>query len=154
VDTALRIVHLLAAIVWAGGTVALVFVAVPPVQRLEGEERARVLRELGRRWRPIGWSALGVAIASGAILAARAHAFDTTSTRFDWVLAIKGALVGLVIAGSYLHDYVLGPGLAREIRKGRPQTLRPLLTAIGRGNLLLTVAIPILGALLSTFLND
>jgi len=154
VDTALRIVHLLAAIVWAGGTVALVFVAVPPVQRLEGEERARVLRELGRRWRPIGWSALGVAIASGAILAARAHAFDTTSTRFDWVLAIKGALVGLVIAGSYLHDYVLGPGLAREIREGRPQTLRPLLTAIGRGNLLLTVAIPILGALLSTFLND
>ena len=153
-DTALRIVHLLAAIVWAGGTVALVFVAVPPVQRLEGEERARVLRELGRRWRPIGWSALGVAIASGAILAARAHAFDTTSTRFDWVLAIKGALIGLVIAGSYLHDNVLGPGLAREIREGRPQTLRPLLTAIGRGNLLLTVAIPVLGALLSTFLND
>jgi putative copper resistance protein D len=154
VDTALRIVHLLAAIVWAGGTVALVFVAVPPVQRLEGAERARVLRELGRRWRPIGWSALGVAIVTGAILAARAHAFDATSTRFDWVLAIKGALIGLVIAGSYLHDYVLGPGLAREIREGRPQTLRPLLTAIGRGNLLLTVAIPILGALLSTFLND
>jgi len=154
VDTALRIVHLLAAIVWAGGTVALVFVAVPPVQRLEGEARARVLREFGRRWRPIGWSALGIAIVSGAILAARAHAFDTTSTRFDWVLAIKGALIGLVIAGSYLHDYVLGPGLAREIREGRPQTLRPLLTAIGRGNLLLTVAIPILGALLSTFLND
>ena len=153
-DTALRIVHLLAAIVWAGGTVALVFVAVPPVQRLEGEARARVLREFGRRWRPIGWSALGIAIVSGAILAARAHAFDTTSTRFDWVLAIKGALIGLVIAGSYLHDYVLGPGLAREIREGRPQTLRPLLTAIGRGNLLLTVAIPILGALLSTFLND
>ena len=153
-DTALRIIHLLAAIVWAGGTVALVFVAVPPVQRLEGEERARVLREFGRRWRPIGWSALGIAIASGAILAARAHAFDRTSTRFDWVLAIKGALIGLVIAGSYLHDYVLGPGLAREIREGRPQTLRPLLTAIGRGNLLLTVTIPVLGALLSTFLND
>ena len=153
-DTALRIVHLLAAIVWAGGTVVLVFVAVPPVQRLEGEARARVLREFGRRWRPIGWSALGIAIVSGAILAGRAHAFDTTSTRFDWVLAIKGALIGLVIAGSYLHDYVLGPGLAREIREGRPQTLRPLLTAIGRGNLLLTVAIPILGALLSTFLND
>ena len=32
-------VHLLAAAVWVGGTVALVFVAVPPVQRLEGEAR-------------------------------------------------------------------------------------------------------------------
>jgi putative copper resistance protein D len=154
VDAALRIVHLLAAAVWVGGTVALVFVAVPPVQRLEGEERGRLLREFGRRWRPIGWSALGIAIVTGAILAARASAFDTTSARFDWVLAIKGALVGLLVAGAYLHDYVLGPGLAREIREGRPQSLRPLLTGIGRANLLITVAIPVLGVLLSEFLRD
>jgi hypothetical protein len=124
------------------------------VQRLEGEERGRLLREFGRRWRPIGWSALGIAIVTGAILAARASAFDTASTRFDWVLAIKGALVGLLVAGAYLHDYVLGPGLAREIREGRPQSLRPLLTGIGRANLLITVAIPVLGVLLSEFLHD
>ena len=153
-DTALRIVHLLAAIVWVGGTIVLVFVAVPPVQRLEGEARARVLREFGRRWRPIGWSALGIAIVTGAIIASRAGAFDTTPARFDWVLAIKGALVGLLIAGAYLHDYVLGPGLARQIREERPQSVRPVLTTIGRANLVLTVAIPILGALLSEFRHD
>ena len=51
------------------------------------------------------------------------------------MLAVKGALVGLLVAGAYLHDYVLGPGLARQIREGRPQSLRPLLTAIGRANL-------------------
>jgi putative copper export protein len=39
VDTALNIVHLLAAIVWVGGTVALVFVAALLVQRLEGGAR-------------------------------------------------------------------------------------------------------------------
>jgi putative copper resistance protein D len=154
VNAALRIVHLLAAIVWVGGTVALVFVSVPPLQRLEGEQRARLLRELGRRWRPIGWSALGVAILTGALIAARDNAFDTTPARFDWVLAVKGVLVGLLVAGAYLHDFVLGPGLARQIREGRPQSLRPLLTAIGRANLALTIAIPILGALLSEFLRD
>jgi putative copper export protein len=153
VDAALRIVHLLAATVWVGGTIALVFVAVPPVQRLEGETRGLLLREFGRRWRPIGWSSLGVAIVTGAILAVRANAFDVTSTRFDWVLAVKGALVGLLVAGAYLHDYVLGPGLAREIREGRPQSLRPLLTGIGRFNLVVTVAIPVLGVLLSEFLH-
>jgi uncharacterized membrane protein len=152
VDDALRIVHLLGAIVWVGGTIALVFVAVPPLQRLEGETRARLLRELGRRWRPIGWSALGIAIVTGAILAGRAHAFDETSTRFDWVLVVKGVLVGLLVAGAYLHDFVLGPGLARQIREGRPQSLRPLLTGIGRANLVFTIAIPILGVLLSEFL--
>lgn len=153
-DTVLRIVHLLAAIVWVGGTVALVFVAVPPVQELDGEARARTLRAFGRRWRPIGWSALGVAIATGAAIAARAHAFDTTPRRFDWVLGVKGVLVGALVAGAYLHDFVLGPGLARQIREGGAQSLRPLLTRIGRVNLLLTAAIPVLGALLSQFLHE
>jgi putative copper export protein len=153
VDTTLHIVHLIAAIVWAGGTVALVFVAVPPVQRLEGEARGRLLREFGHRWRPIGWSALGIAILTGAVIANREGAFDTTPTRFDWVLAVKGALVGLLVAGAYLHDYVLGPGLARQIREGRPQSLRPLLTTIGRANLLFTLTIPVLGGLLSEFLR-
>ena len=153
-DLALRIVHLLAAIVWAGGTVALVFVAVPPVQRLQGPERAALLRELGRRWRPIGWSALGIAAVTGVVLAQRAHAFDGAPRDFDWVLAAKGLLVGLLAAGAYLHDFVLGPGLARQVREGRPPSLRPLLVAIGRTNLLLTIAIPILGAVLGELLDS
>lgn len=149
VEEALRIVHVLAAAIWVGGTVALVFVAVPPLQRLEGETRARLLRELGRRWRPIGWSALGIAVLTGLGLAAYDHAFDTAPTSFDWVLGAKGALVGILVAGAYLHDYVLGPGLARQIREGQPQSLRPLLAAIGRGNLLITLALPVLGVVLS-----
>ena len=152
-DLALRIVHLLAAIVWAGGTIALVFVAIPPVVRLEGPERAALLRELGRRWRPIGWSALGVAVVTGAVLAQRAHAFAGAPHDFDWVLAGKGLLVGLLVAGAYLHDFVLGPGLARQVRDGESQSLRPLLVGIGRANLLLTIAIPILGAVLVDLLD-
>jgi uncharacterized membrane protein len=154
VDLALEIVHLLAAIVWVGGTVALVLVAVPPVQRLEGEARARTLRAFGRRWRPLGWGSLVVAIASGAALAARAGAFHSTSRGFDWVLVVKGALVGLLVAGAYVHDFMLGPGLARQIREGRPQTLRGRLRVLGWTNFALTLAIPVLGAMLAELLND
>jgi putative copper export protein len=154
VDLALRIVHLLAAAVWVGGTVALVFAAVPPLQRLEGAERARLLRELGERWRPIAWTSLAVAIATGLIIAGRDNAFDTTPTDFDVVLAVKGALVGLLVAGAYLHDFVLGPGLARQIREGKPQSWRPILVGIGRMNLLLTITIPVLGVVLSQLLDS
>jgi len=147
-------VHVLAATVWVGGTVALVFVAVPPAQRLEGQVRAQLLLAFGRRWRPIGWTALGIAIASGAGLAARDHAFDRAPAGFDWVLAVKGVLVGVLVAGAYLHDYVLGPGLARQIRAGERQSLRPLLVGIGRANLLITLALPVLGVVLGELLRD
>ena len=152
-ELALRIVHLMAAAVWVGGTIALVFVAVPPAQRLDGEARARQLRELGRRWRPLGWSALGVAVITGIAIAVRKHAYDGAPRDFDWVLAVKGLLVGLLVAGAYLHDYVLGPGLARQVREGAPQSRRAVLVAVGRTNLLLTIAIPVLGVVLSELLD-
>lgn len=150
----LLVLHVGGAIVWAGGTISLVFVALPPVQRLQGPERADLLRELGRRWRPIGWGSLAVAIVSGLVLAGEDHVFAGAPRSVDWVLAVKGALVGLLVAGAYLHDYVLGPGLARQIRAGEPQTKRPLLTRIGRANLLFTCAIPVLGVVVSQLLAD
>jgi len=53
-EVALRIVHVLAAAVWIGGTVILVFVAVPYARSLTGELRAQALAALGRGWRPLG----------------------------------------------------------------------------------------------------
>lgn len=153
-EVTLRVVHLLAAAIWVGGSVALVFVAVPPVQKLQGEVRAQLLRQFGRRWRPIGWSALGVAVVTGIGLAGEQHAFSRTSTGFDWVLGVKGGLLGVLVAGAYLHDYVLGPGLARQIKAGEPQTLRPLLTRLGRVNLAITLTLPVLGVVLSQLLHE
>ena len=40
------IVHLLAAMVWVGGSVALVFAGVPAIRTLEGEPRGRAMRAL------------------------------------------------------------------------------------------------------------
>ena len=49
---------------------------------------------------------------------------------------------------------IVTPAIANQIREGKPQSLRPILTTIGRANLLVTLALPVLGALLSEFLRD
>jgi uncharacterized membrane protein len=65
-------VHLLAAAVWVGGSTALIFVGVPAIRVLDGEPRGRAMKELGLRWRPLGYGALAVAALTGIVLAARA----------------------------------------------------------------------------------
>ena len=65
-------VHLLAAGIWFGGSTALVFVGVPAIRTLEGEPRGRAMKELGLRWRPIGYGALLVAALTG-VAACRAR---------------------------------------------------------------------------------
>jgi uncharacterized membrane protein/putative methionine-R-sulfoxide reductase with GAF domain len=116
--TVLRILHVLSACVWVGGTVALVFVGVPAIRRLEGEARATAMRTLGRRWRPLGWSAMGIAIVSGLWLTDLHGGFDRSAldTDFDRTLILKSVLVALLVVGGILHDFVLGPRLPRDLR--------------------------------------
>jgi putative copper export protein len=150
VETAVAALHLLAAAVWVGGTVALVFIAVPMARMFEGEDRARALRRLGQGWRPLGWSMLAVLAGSGLVLAGFAGVFSgEASTRFYAIFAVKVALVAALVAGAFVHDFVLGPGLASQIREGRPQTLRRPLVAVGWCNFSLTLIVPVLGTILA-----
>ena len=155
--TVLRIVHLLSASVWVGGTVALVFVGVPAIRKLDGEARATAMRALGRRWRPLGWSMMGVAILSGLWLTSIHGGFETAalSTAFDRTLVLKSVLVVLLCVGAAIHDYVLGPRLQRELRAGAPQVpvTRRRLVVVGWLNFSLTLAVPILGAIVLTYLD-
>jgi len=144
--------HVLATAVWLGGTVALVFVAIPVVRRLEGETRAAALRTLARRWRRIGWGSLTVLVASGIPLAGHAGAFHTHvlfSSSFGRVLIVKSVLAALLIGFAALHDFVFGPRLARQIREGGPQSARRPLVWVGWTSFSLSVFVPVLGVVLA-----
>jgi uncharacterized membrane protein len=147
-DIVFLALHVLAAAVWVGGTIILVFVAVPYARTLPGETRAQALRALGHGWRMFGWGAMVVAVFSGVQLAAADDAFDGASHDFDTVLVVKVTAVALLVAGAALHDFVLGPRLARQIRERRPQSARRPLVVVGWINLVLTLTVPVLGAAL------
>jgi len=155
--TILRIVHLLSATVWVGGTIVLVFVGVPAIRKLEGEARATAMKALGRRWRPLGWSAMGIAILSGLWLTHLHSGLNSAalSTDFDRTLILKSVLVVLLCIGALIHDYVLGPRLQREMRAGEPQApvTRRRLIMVGWFNFSLTIAVPILGAIVLGYLD-
>ena len=149
---AVLLLHVLAAAVWVGGTVALVFAGVPAIRRAPVEQRPDLFRTLGRRWRPLGYGSLAVLAATGVELARRHYAFRDAvlwETTFGRLLLVKVVLVALLVVGSYLHDFRLGPALQQQVREGRPQTVRPWLIRVGWTTFALTVAVPILGVWLT-----
>jgi putative copper resistance protein D len=157
VITFLRVVHLLSATVWVGGSVVLVFVGVPAIRATEGEARAAAMRALGRRWRPLGWSAMGIAILSGLWLTSRHGAFHTAAldSGFDRWLMVKSGLVVLLVAGSIVHDFALGPRLQRELREDVPQApeTRRRLVVVGWFSFVLTIAVPVIGVVVLSYLD-
>jgi len=155
--TFLRAVHLLAATVWVGGSIVLVVVGVPAIRATEGEARAAAMRALGRRWRPLGWGSMGVAVLSGLWLGQRHGAFHSAAlgTGFDRWLMVKSGLVVLLVAGSLVHDFVLGPRFQRELRAQSPAApaVRRRLVVVGWFSFVLTLAVPIVGVVLLSFLD-
>ncbi len=145
--TALLVLHVLGATVWVGGSIALTFIAVPAIRLLTGRPRQEAMRALGRRWRPIGWTALPVLAATGIALAA--HAIPGAGTSAQAVFGVKMAAFLALLVVAYLHDFVLGPRLAGENREGRPERSRRPLVLVGWTSITLTVAIPVLGVVLT-----
>jgi putative copper export protein len=138
-------VHLLAAGIWFGGSTALVFVGVPAIRTLEGEQRGRAMKELGLRWRPIGYGALLVAALTGVFLAVRDW---QSTTSFKVVLAVKAVVFVALLVASYFHNFVYGPRVQAEVRAGGDQPTRPTLVVVGWISYSLTLTLPILGVVL------
>jgi uncharacterized membrane protein len=154
VYTTLVVVHVLAAAVWIGGTVALVFAGVPVLRLLPTEQRAQSVRALGRRWKPIGWSSLVLLGASGIWLAFGYWDADDADVLFHTetghLLIAKAVLYIVLVTSAGLHDFVLGPRLNRQIRDGRPRTLLRPMQTVGWVSFACTLALPICGVLLTT----
>jgi uncharacterized membrane protein len=134
----LRWIHVLAAITWIGGSLFIALVLVPVTRRLEDPGlRARLVQDTGRRFRTVGWVALGLLVLTGL---GNLWLFPVfwASPRFH----AKLALVLLALLLSALHDFALGP---RAGRPGADPAFRARASWVARLNVLVALAIVALG---------
>lgn len=135
---AVRALHLLAAVTWLGGMLFVALVLVPVVRGLNDPPlRARLIHEVGVRFRTVGWVALGLLLASGlGNLWFRPYLLGVP--RFH----AKLGLVVLALALSVLHDFVLGP---RAGAPGADPVLRVRASWVARVNMVVVTAVVLLG---------
>jgi uncharacterized membrane protein len=142
-------VHVLAAMLWLGGMFFLGVVGAPALRRVEPPSlRQALFRELGERFRAVGWWAIAVLVVTGVLnlwfrgwLPALVRA-DFWRTGTGHALAAKLACVVVMIATSATHDFVLGPAAGRAAPGSpRSRALRRQAALAARVNALVGVGL-------------
>jgi len=133
-----RWLHVMAAITWIGGMLFIALVLVPVTRRVSDPAlRTRLVQEAGRRFRTVGWIALGLLLLSGlGNLWFRPYLLSIG--RFQWKLG----LVVLALVLSAVHDFGLGP---RAGRPGADPALRVRASWLARVNVVVVVLAVLLG---------
>ncbi|MBI2872457.1 MAG: DUF4149 domain-containing protein [Chloroflexi bacterium] len=151
--------HILAVVVWVGGMMFLGVVLVPALRRPEHRSLyPSVIQVVGTRFRWVGWVALGLLVASGLLnLSYRVGWSGIVSAQlwrgdFGLALAIKLGLVAVILLLSAAHDFAIGPRAGALMRADpasrRAMRMRRLASWMGRGNLLLALAVVALGVIM------
>lgn len=152
--------HIMAVIVWVGGTIFLVVVLVPAIRRPEfGGIASALIRFTALRFRWVGWVCFCIFVLTGVVnLLARGIGLRELRETIFWqgsfgrTLAIKLLLVAAILLISAVHDFFLGPRAAAawEADPALAETLRLRRQAVqlGRLNLLLALVVIVLGVML------
>ena len=143
----LRAVHLLAAVVWAGSMIFFSLVVMPALrQGLPPSQRQGLIRIIGRRYRIVGWASVGVLLITGSLMAWN-HGVVWNSG-FGLVLSLKLVLVGVMLALTAFHDFVL---VRRAVQAKGPSQMesRRVILWLARANLLVVLGIILCGVWLT-----
>ncbi len=143
----LRIIHLLAAVVWVGSMIFFSLVVMPTLRHgLPPPQRQELIRALGRRYRVLGWTSIGVLLTTGPLLTWR-HGV-VWSSGFGQLLSFKLVLVGIMLALTVLHDLSIGPRSA-QLNVPLAGGQRLAIVWLARVNLLVVLGILVCGAWLT-----
>lgn len=145
----LRAMHLLAVVIWAGGMIFFTLVVMPSIRRgLAPSQRQELIQVLGRRYRVMGWASIAVLLITGSLMTW--HQGVAWDSGFGRILILKLILVGIMLALTSLHDFVLGPRVAKASNPHHATWLRRAVIYLARLNLLVVLGIVLCGVWLTT----
>jgi len=115
--------HLLAVILWMGGTLFMVLVLLPVTRKtMTPQESIRFYQGVGKRFQVVTWIAVGILIMTGImnILTRGMFTGFLYSSQFFQILGIKLAFFTIMVGLIALHSFVLIPRMVSLAEKGAP----------------------------------
>jgi len=119
--------HILAVAVWVGPQFFLFIAAVPAIRTIDDMRvRANVMRTITTRFGWMAWAALAVIVLTGiSNIFQEADDFDhLLDFDYRWVnvFSLKMVLVGLMVALTAVHTFIVGPRQLALMERGESDT--------------------------------
>ncbi len=148
--------HVVATVIWFGGMLFMATVMVPAARGvLDPPARARLMADIGRRFRTITWASAAVIVLTGFLNIHFRVAAGLQDIRFFMrTLTAKFLLVVVILALTALHDFALAPKVV-AVPAGPPPNEALVrqrmirLSWIARINVLIGLVVILLGLVLS-----
>ena len=109
--------HLLAAIIWIGGTIFLSVVLVPVLKREPfASMKALLFRTIAHRFRAVVWGAIAVLLFTGPLLLHQRGIPIADPSGWPMVLVAKLGLVAILLFLTLTHDLIIGPRVVKILQ--------------------------------------
>ena len=149
--------HLVAAVIWMGGIIMLLFVVWPELHEVLGlsPERSRIAHGIVRRFTPLSVLCMLLLLGTGSYMMHKDENYlglFNLGNRWSKLLLVKHVLFAIMVAGAVYIGFVLNPRLGRSLQGQSPRERFVLAfrqRRIARLNIVLVVLILLLTGLLT-----
>ncbi len=137
------LIHMLSASLWIGGMLFIVLILAPFLKTVTDQKaKADTYQIVGKKFRFWGWIAISLLLITGFLnIYLMGIPFNALADpefhkgQFGRALDIKLTFVIIIIASSFLHDFIIGPK-AKSLN-----TFGAIARWLGRANLLIAILI-------------
>lgn len=147
-------IHLIATVIWVGGIIFILFIAIPSSRQVLGAESGKLMGEISKRFTPLANYSIMFLIVTGIVLAGLNKQFSgirILENNWTMTLFLKLILVFSMTAIHFYRGLVLAPKIMLTTSETEKTALQKLSLNLVKANFTLGLSVLLLSGAISVF---
>lgn len=144
-------IHLLSAVIWVGGIIFILFIAIPSSRQVLGAEAAKLMGEVSRRFTPYANYSILFLIVTGVLLGfLKGHFSAFNPSRDSLAVYLKSLVAFGMISMHFYRGLILSAKIVKTVNLEEKAALQKLSLNMVKLNLILGVMVLLIAGYVKT----
>jgi uncharacterized membrane protein len=144
--------HLLSTVVWLGGIIFILFIAIPSSRQVMGAESGKLMGEISKRFTPLANYSILLLVVTGILLTGSNEKFSgigSLENKWTLIISLKHVIVSVMIAIHFYRGLLLIPKIGKTEPSTEKKSLQKKSLNLVKANLFFGVLVLLLSAISS-----